>query len=282
MDEQTIERFWDAHPCGDASVGGLKGSRPEDYLAFFSNYDAFRYKNEHHILSCLDAIPFHGKRILEIGLGQGADSEQLIHRGAKWSGLDLTQEAVDRVATRLKLRALPYQTIKKGSALSIPYDTDSFDIVFSHGVMHHIPEVRVAQKEIARILRPSGELIVMVYSIWSLNYLLSIYLLRRLGLLVVYATGLRLGDIYDQHLANAREQGLFNYLRIQNFIHRNTDGPQNPYSKVYNLSRIRRDFPDFRIVKSYRRFMHAPPLPVSWLPFERLMGWHLWVHLKPR
>ena len=142
--------------------------------------------------------------------------------------------------------------------------------------------MRVAQKEIARVLKPSGELIVMVYSIWSLNYLLSIYLLRRLGLLVVYATGLRLGDIYDQHLANAREQGLFNYLRIQNFIHRNTDGPQNPYSKIYNLSRIRRDFPDLRIVKSYRRFMHAPPLPVSWLPFERLMGWHLWVHLKPR
>ena len=68
---------------------------------------------------------------------------------------------------------------------------------------------------------------------------------------------------------------------MENFIHRNTDGPLNPYSKVYDLSLIRQDFPDFTIVKSYRRFMHAPPLPVGWLPLEELLGWHLWVHLTP-
>jgi hypothetical protein len=27
--------------------------------------------------------------------------------------------------------------------------------------------------------------------------------------------------------------------------------------------------------------MHGPPLPVSWLPLGRLLGWHLWVHLRP-
>ena len=282
MDEQTIERFWDTHPCGDASVGGLKGTRPDDYFAFFYNYDAFRYRKERHILSCLDAIPFHGKHVLEIGLGQGADSEQIIRRGAIWSGLDLTQESLNRVTTRLDLRGLPYQSIMKGSALSIPCETDSFDIVFSHGVLHHIPEVRVAQREIARVLKPLGELIIMVYAKWSLNYLLSIVLLRRLGLLALHATGIDPGGIYGQHLANAREQGLFSYLKMENFIHRNTDGPLNPYSRVYDLSLVRQDFPDFRIVKSYRRFLHAPPLPVGWLPFERLLGWHLWVHLTPR
>ena len=159
MDEQTIERFWNTHPCGDASVGGPKGTRSaDDYLSFFSDYDAFRYRKERHILSCLDAIPFREKHVLEIGLGQGADSEQIIRRGAIWSGLDLTQESVDRVTTRLNLRGLPYQSVVKGSALSIPYETDSFDIVFSHGVLHHIPEVRVAQREIARVLKPSGKL----------------------------------------------------------------------------------------------------------------------------
>jgi hypothetical protein len=28
--------------------------------------------------------------------------------------------------------------------------------------------------------------------------------------------------------------------------------------------------------------MHAPPLPVGWLPLQRQLGWHLWVHLKPK
>jgi len=282
MDEQTIEEFWNTHPCGDASVGGLIGIEPEAYLDFFSTYDAHRYKTERHIPSCLDAIPLKGKQILEIGLGQGADSEQLIRRGALWSGLDLTQEAVTRVTARFALRNLDYQAIKKGSALSIPYETDSFDIVFSHGVLHHIPDVKAAQKEIARVLKPAGELVVMLYSKWSLNYLLSIFLLRRLGLLALYATGSKVDGIYGQHTKNAREMKLMNYLKMRNFIHRNTDGPLNPYAKVYDLSSVRRDFPDFQIVKSYRRHMHAPPLPVGWLPFERLLGWHLWVHLKPR
>ena len=50
-----------------------------------------------HIPECLDRIDWQDKKVLEIGLGQGAESEQLIRRGARWSGLDLTEESVDRV-----------------------------------------------------------------------------------------------------------------------------------------------------------------------------------------
>ena len=41
---------------------------------------------ENHIPACLDALGVSGKRVLEIGLGQGADSESLIRRGARSSG----------------------------------------------------------------------------------------------------------------------------------------------------------------------------------------------------
>ena len=68
---------------------------------------------------------------------------------------------------------------------------------------------------------------------------------------------------------------------MSNFIHRNTDGPGNPYSKVYGLREVRQDFPSFHITRAYKRWMHGPPLPVSWLPLGRLLGWHLWVHLRP-
>ena len=51
---------------------------------------------------------------------------------------------------------------------------------------------------------------------------------------------------------------------MNTFIHHNTDGPGNPYSKVYGLREVRQDFPFFHIVRAYKRWMHAPPLPVSW------------------
>jgi SAM-dependent methyltransferase len=231
----------------------------------------------------LDAIDFKGKRVLEIGLGEGGDSEQIIRRGAIWSGLDLTPESIERVSTRLRLRALPYERLECGSALAMPFEDNSFDVVFSHGVLHHIPAVKVAQREIARVLKPDGRLIAMLYARRSLNYLFAISIVRRLALVAMYCTGAKSGGIVGRHLANARREGLWQYLKMSNFVHRNTDGPENPYSKVYDLAAVRADFPDFRVERSYQDCMHAPPLPVASLkPLAGILGWHLWVHLVPR
>ena len=277
--EQDIRDFWDAHPCGDHQVESLKA----DYEEFFQRYDEFRYSHEGHILRRLDAIDFKGKRVLEIGLGQGADSEQIIRRGAIWSGLDLTPESVERVSTRLRLRGLPYDRLQCGSALANPFADNSFDMVFSHGVLHHIPDVRTAQREIARVLKPDGRLVAMLYARRSLNYLVAIAIVRRMAIVPLYLIGAKPGGIVGGHLANAKREGLGRYLKMSNFIHRNTDGPENPYSKVYDLAAVRADFPDFRIERSYQDFMHAPPLPVSPLkPLAGILGWHLWVHMVPR
>jgi ubiquinone/menaquinone biosynthesis C-methylase UbiE len=150
--EDEIRDFWNTHPCGDHQVESLKG----DYEAFFARYDELRFWREGHILRRLDAINFKGKRVLEIGLGQGADSEQIIRRGAVWSGVDLTPEAVARVGARLRLRNLACERLECASALALPFPDNSFDVVFSHGVLHHIPEVKEAQREIARVLKPRG------------------------------------------------------------------------------------------------------------------------------
>lgn len=280
MNEDKIGTFWSNHPCGEGLID-QSNTFAADYASFFEEYDKFRYRTEGHILACLDAIPFRGRRTLEIGLGQGADSEQLIRRGAVWSGLDLTAESVKRVGLRLSLKKLSFEAIRQGSALAIPFSDASFDFVYSHGVLHHIPDILQAQSEIRRVLKPDGELIVMLYARRSLNYLLSIALLRRAGLLCLYPLRPRPDSIYGKHVENARRLGLWRYLRMENFIHRNTDGPTNPYSKVYDLARVRRDFPAFEVTRSYQRFMHAPPLPVHRLPLDRVLGWHLWVHLRP-
>ena len=94
-----IEQFWDAHPCGETLVG-----KNQEWTTFFARYDEFRYGTEGHILGELDSLQLSGKKVLEIGIGQAADSEQIIRRGGLWHGLDLTAEAVFRAKTRLGKR----------------------------------------------------------------------------------------------------------------------------------------------------------------------------------
>jgi SAM-dependent methyltransferase len=288
MDEQTVQRFWQDHACGDAQVGGLHERFHDDYEKFFTDYDRFRYENEDHLPACLDALNVAGKQVLEIGLGEGSESESLIRLGARWSGVDLTEESIQRVGTRLMLRGLPYEDLRQASVLDLPFPDNAFDVVFSHGVLHHVPDIKQAQKEIHRVLRPGGELVIMMYARWSLNYLVSIALIRRAVLLAAYPLAqaglLKPGNTHGMlggHLSNARAMGLFRYLRLEEFTHRNTDGPANPYALVYDRQRLEQDFPSFRVTRTYKRFMHAPPLPVHGLPGETLMGWHLWAHLEP-
>jgi SAM-dependent methyltransferase len=286
VNESDVQQFWDAHPCGDHIVGGLHGQFANDYERFFTAYDAWRYRQEAHILECLDRVDWRDRKVLEIGLGQGADSEQIIRRGGRWSGLDLTRESVDRVRARLTIRSLPYDEVKRGSALDIPWPDGSFDIVFSHGVLHHIPDIRSAQAEIHRVLKPGGTLVAMVYARASLNYQVSIRLLRRAALAAAYplrhSPMVRTFPMLRQHLDNAERTGLRSYLALETFIHRNTDGPLNPYARVYSVPEIAQEFRDFDLIETHKRYMHAPPLPARRLPGERWMGWHLWAHMTAR
>jgi ubiquinone/menaquinone biosynthesis C-methylase UbiE len=278
MNEKDVQEFWNAHPCGEEMVGGIKN----DYQEFFDRYDTFRYTQHSHLLRCLDEIDFQGKSVLEIGLGLGADSEQIIRRGGIWSGIDLTPASIERVKQRMEVRNLSYEQLVNGSACVMPFADNSFDIVFTHGVLHHIPDIHKAQTEIYRILKPKGKLIVMLYAKYSLNYLFSIAIVRRLALMLLYPFPIKAKGVLGQHIRNAHDTGLFNYLQMKSFIHRNTDGPLNPYSKVYDMKKVRKDFPDFKIVHAHKEFMHAPPLPVSILPLARWLGWHLWIHMEPK
>ena len=287
MDESDVQQFWNSHPCGDHIVGGLHGAFADDYERFFATYDSWRYRQEAHIPCCLDRIDWRGRKVLEIGLGQGAESEQIIRRGGRWSGLDLTQESVDRVRARLAIRQLPHDDLRRGSALDIPWPNATFDIVFSHGVLHHIPDIQSAQAEIHRVLKPGATLVAMLYARASLNYQLSIRVVRRAALAAAYPLRrtrlLRAASpVLRQHLDNAEREGLLRYLALDNFTHRNTDGPLNPFARVYSPREVAEEFPAFEVVDAYRRYMHAPPLPVRRLPLERWLGWHLWVHLRAR
>jgi ubiquinone/menaquinone biosynthesis C-methylase UbiE len=280
--EADIGSHWERIPVGENIVGSLNSDFDGDYSAFFQAYDDWLYSTQAHILRALDRFDWGGKRVLEIGLGQGADSEQLVRRGAIWSGVDLTQQSVDRVNRRFELRKLPREVITRGSAVRLPFRDRTFDAVYSHGVLHHVPDISAAQAEIRRVLKADGRLIIMMYARNSLNYQLSIRWLRRIGLALLFVLPIPVSGIYAEHKRLARQEGLLNYLRLKNFTNRSTDGPGNPYSKVYDRGTLLSDFPDFAIVRTFKMWMHAPPLPIQGLPGEAWLGWHLWAELKAR
>ena len=180
MDEQAIKEFWQGI-LGEAQVEALRRRFGGYHQSFGTDFSQFLDWNEaaHARRAASVALDQADKKVLEIGLGEGAESERLIRQGARWSGVDLTAEAVERVRTRLTLRELPYEELRPGSVLDLPFADDSFDVVFSHGVLHHVPEIKQAQSEIHRVLHPGGELVIMVYARWSLNYLMSIGVIRR-------------------------------------------------------------------------------------------------------
>lgn len=130
MDESGIQSFWTSHPCADHIVGGFHGAFADDYHKFCTVYDTWRYRQERHIPACLDQIDCHSKTVLELRSGQGAESEQIIRQRARWSGLDLQQESVNRGGVRLAIPTLQHEELQKGSAVAIPRPGDAFNLGF--------------------------------------------------------------------------------------------------------------------------------------------------------
>jgi ubiquinone/menaquinone biosynthesis C-methylase UbiE len=232
--------------------------------------------------------------VLEIGLGQGADSMQLINRGAKYYGIDLTEESVRRVKERFELYDKSYAKVQVANALNIPYEDDFFDLVYSHGVIHHVPDIKDIVDEIYRVLKPGGKAVVMLYHKNSFNYYISISIIRRIGLfffpflskIIAKITGEDIERI-NKHILNLKKQGI-RYFKIDNFIHKSTDGPDNVFTSVWTNNSAKKLFGKFAQFSTKVYFLNERHL----LGFQlilpkaiknllaRKFGWHLWIFVE--
>jgi SAM-dependent methyltransferase len=287
---ESIARFWNHHPCGADFVD------EDDWRRFFEAYDAYRYRVEPHILEELARTDFAGRRVLEIGIGQGADAQRIIEAGGRYTGADLTEESVRRMAERARLFDLRVDGLHVMNAERLEFPDGHFDIVYSHGVIHHSPRIAAVIGQIRRVLRPGGLAIVMLYHRASANYQISIRLLRRGGIAALFVPGVpalvsrATGEPLDRLLAhreNLRREGL-GYLRMRRFVHKATDGPHNVYSAAFTrreAAALFREFepPEFAIHHLNER--HFPVLRslLSETAKRRLasrFGWHLWVRAR--
>jgi 2-polyprenyl-3-methyl-5-hydroxy-6-metoxy-1,4-benzoquinol methylase len=116
-------------------------------------------------------IPFEqikGKEVLEIGCGMGLHSELMARAGANLTAIDISDTSVDATTRRLALSGQRGRVLRMDSRM-LEFPEESFDFVWSWGVIHHSAQTAVVLKEIARVLRPGGELRFMVYNLCGMS-----------------------------------------------------------------------------------------------------------------
>ena len=98
---------------------------------------------------------FQGRRVLEVGCGRGSMSAYFADAGYDSTLLDISPHVVEtayEVFARHGLKA----RFSVGDALSLPYDDNSFDIVFSIGLLEHFEDIEAVIREQARVLATGG------------------------------------------------------------------------------------------------------------------------------
>jgi len=285
-----VREFWQQNPCGTKFTEAAPGTR-----RFYEQVEAHRYETEWHIPHAAGFTEARDLRVLEVGCGLGTDGAQFARAGADYIGVDLTEAAVNLARRRFELFDLKGE-FRTSDAENLDFADGSFDLVYSHGVLHHTPDTARAVREIYRVLRPGGRAIVMLYHRNSYNYLVNIRVLRRAGAhLLKTKAGLKIVNLLTgepieslrEHRDNLR-QDADSYLAPDEFLNRHTDGAGNPLARVYSEREAKKLFVDFAEVRTAAHFLNKRWLPVVGAMLPRKVeaelaarwGWHLWIYAR--
>jgi SAM-dependent methyltransferase len=167
--KNAVGDFWNAEPCGTRYLGEKSD---------FEAHARARYQLEPHIFDFAGFTSARGLRVLEVGVGMGADYEQWLRAGAIATGMDFSAVSLDCCRRRCELAGF-VPDLHLADAETLPFASDSFEVVYSYGVMHHSPNTAQCINEAWRVLAPGGEARIMLYHHISLT---GIMLWLRFGL----------------------------------------------------------------------------------------------------
>lgn len=156
--KEEVKQFWDNNTCGTSLTDEERYTRE-----YYEDIEEKRYQIHPEIFSFAQFPRYYGKKVLEVGIGAGTDFIQWIRSGADAYGIDITPEAIEHVRHRLNIYGLKANEIKVDDAENLSFHENTFDLVYSFGVIHHSPDTIKALEEIIRVLKPGGRAKIMVY-----------------------------------------------------------------------------------------------------------------------
>lgn len=151
--KEAVREFWNADPCGSRYLDGA-----DDFAA----HARARYILEPYIFDFARFARSRGLRVLEVGVGMGADYLEWLKAGALVTGVDLSQSSIDSARRRCEMAGLQSE-LRVADAEKLPFPDDSFDVVYSYGALHHSPDTAQCVREARRVLKPGGEARIMIY-----------------------------------------------------------------------------------------------------------------------
>ena len=187
--KSEVADFWNESSCGEEMY--LKGFTKADY----EGHSKMRYSLEPEIISFSKFLDFNGLKTLEIGVGLGSDHQKLAETGAILSGIDLTPRAINHTKRRFELMGLN-SDLQIADAENLPFEDNSFDAIYSWGVLHHSPDTQKAVNEVYRVLKAGGLAKIMIYN----KYSLIGYMLWFRYALMKFRPFKPLNAIYSDHL----------------------------------------------------------------------------------
>jgi ubiquinone/menaquinone biosynthesis C-methylase UbiE len=173
---------------------GSHEANREYYNSFSEQYEAHRGTNDpggyHELLDVLEAgfVEQFGRdrEVLEVGCGTGLILSRIAAFAHSAQGVDLSPGMLQKA----RARGL---TVTEASATSLPFGDNLFDVTCSFKVLAHIPDVRLALSEMARVTRPGGTIIAEFYNPWSLRGLI-----KRAGPPRAVATNAHEGNVFTR------------------------------------------------------------------------------------
>lgn len=259
-DKQAAQKQWNANPCG---TGEHLASLEYGSLAFFDEVARLRYNvSDTWIKETIDFSQAKGKRVLEIGHGMGTDLLSFRRAGAEVHGIDITQEHHRLAKENFRLHNEPCN-LTLCDAAQIAYPDQSFDLVYSMGVIHSSPDTIRCISEAYRVLKPGGQFIAAVYYKYSAFHLFRVLLFN----------GILRGQLKR-----------LGYRNLLSTVEYGADGIERaPLVKLYGKRHFSLLFGDFATVKmeiAHFKRDHIPFLgrliPRSWeRRLSRFWGWYV-------
>jgi ubiquinone/menaquinone biosynthesis C-methylase UbiE len=218
--KETIQAFW--HELYEATYADANDTiSRQELIDLLANLEVMFQKRQHLAVTEMPLARLKNAEVLEIGSGNGAHSAMFAYlHGARMTSIDITSSRV--LATSRKLDMLLPEgdhLCLQADAESLPFSDESFEVVYSNGVLHHTLDTAKAIREVYRVLKPGGEAVIMLYAKHSFQYWIN----------SVLGHGILKGD----------------FLRGSSWLGRSTEWmarkPQtvfNPVTRVYSMRGI--------------------------------------------
>lgn len=194
--------------------------------------------SSHAVVKLMDLPSLSDKSVLEIGVGLGGHAALLAGHARRFVGIDLTAYAVSRASRRFEIFGLKGGIVQM-DAESMAFDDESFDFIWSWGVIHHSADTSAVLAEMRRVLRPGGRAVVMVYHKGFWNYIIT-------GIIAGIARG---------HLLRGRS--------LHSTVQARTDGALARYYSVREWRRLASRYFDVERVSVYGQKADLLPLPAG-------------------